>query len=97
MDTRARPSTERRASCMRVHVRRVMGGGGVVPTASEVVEAVGGTVSLALQVLAEFPDYLIVHGQRRSPSLREMPPVGVPVTRLALSRRDVPPEPPVAR
>ncbi|MEO2003856.1 MAG: hypothetical protein ABGY41_07125, partial [Candidatus Poribacteria bacterium] len=93
------------ASCMRVHVRRVMGGGGVVPTASEVVEAVGGTVSLALQVLAEFPDYLIVHGQRRSPSLRGMPPVGarrtpgadVPVTRLGLSRRDVPPEPPVAR
>ena len=89
MDSRTRPSTERRASCMRVFVRRVIAGGGGVPTASEVVEAVGGTVSLALQVLAEFPQYQAAQQNRRRPTLRGVPRVGVTPAGLASARIDV--------
>lgn len=75
---------------MRVHVRRVMAGGGIVPTASEVVEAVGGTVSLALQVLSEFPEYQLMQGARRHPSLRGVSRVGLPVTDVPTGRLATP-------
>ncbi len=89
MDSRTRPSTERRASCMRVFVRRVIAGGGGVPTASEVVEAVGGTVSLALQVLAEFPQYQAAQQKRRRPTLRGLPRAGAAPAGVASASLDV--------
>jgi len=55
---------------MRVYVRREIAGGGVVPTATEITAAVGGTVSLALQVLAEFPQHHAAQLTHERPSLR---------------------------
>jgi hypothetical protein len=57
---------------MRVFVRREIAGGGAVPTATEVIEAVGGTVSLALQVLAAFPQHRAAQLAHERPSLRTL-------------------------
>lgn len=57
---------------MRVYVRREIAGGGSVPTATEVTAAVGGTVSLALQVLAEFPQHHAAQRTHETPSLRAL-------------------------
>ena len=61
---------------MRVFVRREIAGGGAVPTATEVSAAVGGTVSLALQVLAEFPQHRAEQLAHERPSLRALRSVG---------------------
>jgi len=74
---------------MRVFVRRVITGGGGVPTASDVVEAVGGTVSLALQVLAEFPQYQAAQQNRRRPTLKRVRRSSVPPAGLASAQLDI--------
>jgi len=68
----ARPSTAQCASLMRVYVRRTLGAGGACPTPIEVVEDVGGTVALAIEVLSVFPEYQRNIVQRRSPTIRRM-------------------------
>jgi hypothetical protein len=65
-----RPSTEQRASFMRVYVRRQLVAGGEYPTPAEVTEEVGGDVGLAMQVLDEFPEHERPRRPRRRPTMR---------------------------
>lgn len=58
MGYRPRSSTVRRASMMRVYVKRILVAGGELPTAQEVVTEVGGSTGLAIRVLHEFPAYM---------------------------------------
>jgi len=71
---------------MRVYARREIAGGGAVPTATEMVAAVGGTVSLALQVLAEFPQYRAAELTHEQPTLRTLRRDGVPHAGLVARR-----------
>ncbi|MBT3270896.1 hypothetical protein HN371_27390 [Candidatus Poribacteria bacterium] len=72
MPTATRPSTEQRASIMRVHIRRQLAAGGGVPTPVEIVGDVGGTIPLAYQVLSEFPQYVRPTGPRRAPTVQRV-------------------------
>lgn len=65
-----RPSTEQRASFMRVYVRRQLVAEGEYPTPTEVTEEVGGDVGLAMQVLDEFPGDSKSARPRRRPTMR---------------------------
>ena len=65
-----RPSTEQRASFMRVYIRRQLIGGGEIPTPDEVAQEIGGTVELARQVLDEFPENRERLRPPRRPSIR---------------------------
>jgi len=64
-----RTSTTQRASFMRVHVKRVLGAGGPLPTPTEVVADIGGTVPLAFHILCEFPQFARYADSRR-PAMR---------------------------